>query len=134
MKKLVTVVTIAILLIGLVLLGLTDTVPRCAGRRPSEADVEEAVLKNIAGEYGASVYIPQWVTEVEVIEYGEPYIPGMMATRSYAIWPVKVYFIGGQRREEGEVCLHPGISYRGIPREWRVGKCFPPPQYLQNLP
>ena len=123
MKRRVTVLAIAILIIGLVLLGLNDTVPVYGFRWPSEAEVEEAVLKDIAGEHGPSVFHSQWVTEVEVIEYGEPYIPGMMAMRSYIIWPVKVYFIGDQQRVQREICLHEGISYRGISGEWRVGVC-----------
>ena len=54
--------------------------------RPSEVDVEEAVLRDIAGEYGSSVFHSQWVTEVEVIEYGEPYLPkGLLVCRPSAI-------------------------------------------------
>ena len=119
MKRLVIIVALAILIIGLVLLGLSDTwhIPR-----PSEKDVEEAVLRDIAGEDGPSVFHSQWVTEVEVIEYGEPYIPEGSFMRSYTIWPVKVYFIGDQQREQRKVCLHEGIS-----GEWSVGICFPRP-------
>jgi hypothetical protein len=107
-KRLVTVVAIAILLIGIVLLGLNDTVPRCACRRPSEADVEEAVLRDIAGENGPSVFHSQWVTEVEVIEYGEPCIDKLAMMRQYMCWPVKVYFIGDQQRVQRRVWLNKG--------------------------
>ena len=119
MKRVVIVAAIAALLIGLVLLGLSDTlhIPK-----PSEKDVEEAVLRDIAGENGPSVFHSQWVTEVAVIEYGEPYIPRYTAMRSYKIWPVRVYFIGDQRREQRKVCVFYDDMYTG---EWRVSKCWP---------
>lgn len=126
MKRLVIIVAIAILLIGLVLLGLSDTVLTSYFRRPSEADVEEAVLKDIAGEIGMGVFhnYYQWVTEVEVIEYGEPYIPPPRFTRMglYTIWPVKVYFIGDQQESHARVC----VTYLGAESaEWLVMRCLP---------
>jgi hypothetical protein len=120
-KRLVIVAAIAILLIGLVLLGLSDT---WLISRPSEKDVKEAVLKDIAGEYGPSVFHSQWVTEVEVIEYGEPYLPNrLMLTAeggSCIRWPVKVYFIDNQQKKvQRRVCVFYGGKFFG----WMVEAC-----------
>jgi hypothetical protein len=114
-KRPVILVALAILLIGLVLLGLSDTVPFRWSSWPSEADVEEAVLRDIAGENGPSVFHSQWVTEVEVVEYGEPCIDKLAMMRQYICWPVKVYFIGDQQRVQRIVWLNKGPF-----GEWRV--------------
>lgn len=100
-----------IAVVAICLLSLIVMSPGCDTGRPSEADVEEAVLRDIAGQ---EVYDCQWVREVEIIKYGEPYTAYFLV-REYEFWPVRVYFIGDQRREVREVHL-----YKDMFGEWRA--------------
>jgi hypothetical protein len=113
-KRLVTIVAPAILVVGLVLLGLSDTVPIRWSSWPSKVDVVEAVLRDIP---------IAWVTEVEIIKYSEPFSPQMCLMRSCIHWPVRVYIIGDQRKEEREVYL-----YEDIIGVWRLGWRFMSPE------
>ena len=102
---------IKIAVVAICLLSLIVMLPGCAIDRPTDADVEEAVLRDIAGE---EVYDCQWVTDVGIITYYEPYTAYFLE-REYKFWPVRVYFIGDQRREERKVHL-----YQDMSGEWRA--------------
>ena len=85
---------------------LIVVLPGRATGRPSNTDVEEAVLEYIAGLKSHAIIgiLPpyQWVERVEVIEYGTPYnVRTIIGDRRY--WPVRVYLIGDQREEEKQV-------------------------------
>ena len=106
MKVLAFIIVVALIVVSVVVL------PDLLGR-PSEARVEEAVLRDIAG--GIYYYDYRWVREVEVIEYGKPYTANFLLVREYKFWPVRVYFIGDQRKEEKEVLI-----YKDEFGEWRA--------------
>lgn len=91
---------VAICILSLIVMSLgCDT--------PSEADIEQAVLEEIAGRspvYGIEPRY-QWVEEVKVIDVGRPYtIRTVMG--DYTYWPVKVYLIGDEREEETRVDVY----------------------------
>lgn len=95
-------IVVAICLVILVVV-LIVVLPGRATGRPSNADVEEAVLKYIAELKSTAIIgiLPpyQWVERVEVIEYGTPYnVRTIIGDRRY--WPVRVHLIGDQRKEE----------------------------------
>jgi len=109
-------VFIVLLIVGLIV-ALVVVLPDRVGR-PSEADVEEAVLAHIGGlTLPISPILPlpsQWVEKVEVIAYGEPYtVQTSEGKRTF--WPVKVYLINGQHKEVKQVDL-----YRDEFRQWTV--------------
>lgn len=70
---------------------------------PTSEDIEEAILKGIAESEFTSY---KWVREVEVIAIGRSYTISSMVGE-YTYWPVKVYLIGDERKQEErvEVCL-----------------------------
>lgn len=73
------------------------------GTIPTSEDIEEAILKGIAESEFTSY---KWVREVEVIAIGRSYTISSMVGE-YTYWPVKVYLIGDERKQEErvEVCL-----------------------------
>ena len=96
------IVVVAICLLSLIVMPLG-----CDTGRPSDADIEEAVLKEIAGRtpiYGIEPRY-QWVQEVKVIDVGRPYTISTVIG-DYTYWPVKVYLIGDERREESRVEIY----------------------------
>lgn len=109
-------VFIVLLIVGLII-ALVVVLPGRVGR-PSEAAIEEAVLAHIGGmtlPISPNLPLPsQWVEKVEVIAYGEPYTV-QTSEGERAVWPVKVYLIGGQHKELKQVDL-----YRGEFRQWTV--------------
>jgi len=74
---------------------------------PSEADIEEAVLEEIAGRSSIYGFEPtwHWVQEVKVIQVGEPHTIRTI-WGDYTYWPVKVYMIGDGRSEEVRVDIY----------------------------
>ena len=98
-------VVVAICLVILIVV-LIVVLPGRATGRPSSADVEEAVLEYIAGLKSTAIIgiLPpyQWVDRVEVIEYGTPYNVRTI-TGDYRYWPVRVYLIDDQGKEEKQV-------------------------------
>ena len=108
---------IVLLIVG-VIVALAVVLPGRVGR-PSEADVERAVLAHIGGlmpTISPNLPLPyEWVEEVEVVEYGEPYtVQDPEGERK--VWPVKVYLIDGQHKELKQVDLY----YRDEYRQWEV--------------
>ena len=91
-----------IAVVAICLLSLIVMLPGCDTGRRSAADVEQAVLRDIA----AGDYNYQWVTGVEVIKYGEPYMAYPFTPKEYRLWPVRVYLVGDQRREQKDVFLY----------------------------
>lgn len=110
-------VFIALLIVG-VIVALAVILPGRVGR-PSEADVERAVLAHIGGlvlPISPNLPLPyEWVEKVEVIEYGEPYTV-QTSEGKRTVWPVKVYLIDGQHKELKQVDLY----YREEFRQWEV--------------
>ena len=108
-------------IIGLLIVGLVVAlVVLLPGRddRPSEATVKETVLAHVGGStplISPNLPLPdQWVEEVEVISYGEPYtIQSSEGKRT--VWPIMVYLIAGQHKEPKQVDL-----YRDESRQWQV--------------
>jgi hypothetical protein len=110
-------VFIILLIVGLIV-ALAVVLPGRVGR-PSEADVEHAILAYIRGvmlPISPNLPLPyEWVEGVEVIEYGEPYtVQDSEGERT--VWPVKVYLIDGQNKELKQVDLY----YRDEYRQWEV--------------
>lgn len=109
-------VFIVLLIVGLIV-ALVVVLPERDGR-PSEADVEEAVLAHIGGlvlPISPNLPLPyQRVEKVEVISYGEPYTVQTPEGKR-TLWPVKVYLINGQHKEVKQVDL-----YRDEFRQWTV--------------
>ena len=66
---------------------------------PTSEDIEEAILKGIA-ESEFTRY--KWVREVEVIAIGRSYTISSMVGE-YTYWPVKVYLIGDEHKQEEQV-------------------------------
>jgi hypothetical protein len=66
---------------------------------PTSEDIEEAILKGIAESEFTSY---KWVREVEVIAIGRSYTISSMVGE-YTYWPVKVYLIGDERKQEERV-------------------------------
>lgn len=75
--------------------------PSLSGR-PSQAAVEEAVLR-----YAATRASYEWVTHVEILEYGKSYT---VELRDFGLsrrfWPVRVRLSGQQREEVRRVDLY----------------------------
>lgn len=109
-------VFIVLLTVGLIV-ALVVVLPGRVGR-PSEADVEEAVLAHIGGltlPISPNLPLPyQWIEKVEVITYGEPYTV-QTSEGERTVWPIKVYLIDGQHKELKQVDL-----YRDEFRQWTV--------------
>jgi hypothetical protein len=109
-------VFIVLLIVGLIV-ALAIVLPGRVGR-PSEADVEQAILAHVTLMLSISPNLPlpyEWVEKVEVIEYGEPYtVQNSEGKRT--VWPVKVYLIDGQHKELKQVDLY----YRDEFRQWEV--------------
>ncbi|MFC2032303.1 hypothetical protein ACFLUS_02905 [Chloroflexota bacterium] len=82
----------------------------CVDGSPSNGDVKEAVLKSTL-KY--SKY--NWVQEVEVIAIGRPYTLNSIVGE-FKYYPVKVYLIGNERRQEGRVEV-----YQDEFGEWKAG-------------
>lgn len=79
----------------------------CDTGRPSDADIEGAVLNEIAGRAPIYGFEPRfsWVQEVHVIQVGTPYTIRTIIG-DYTYWPVKVYMIGDGRSEETRVEIY----------------------------
>lgn len=91
---------VAICILGLVTLSLgCDT--------PSEADIEQAVLNQIARSEPFLGFEPpyKWVQEVRVVDIGKSYTINTVVG-DYTYWPVKVRLIGDGREEETRVELY----------------------------
>ena len=91
-------------IIGLLIVGLiVALVVLLPGRddRPSETDVEEAILSHIGGmpaPISPNLPLPyEWVEGVEVIAYDEAYTV-QTSEGKRTLWPVKVYLINGQHK------------------------------------
>ena len=110
-------VFIVLLIVG-VIVALAVILPGRVGR-PSEADVEQAVLAHIRGvmlPISPNLPLPyEWVEKVEVVEYGESYTV-QTPEGERTVWPVKVYLIDGQHKELKQVDLY----YRDDFRQWEV--------------
>lgn len=110
-------VFIVLLIVG-VIVALAVVLPGRVGR-PSEADVEHAILAHIRGvilPISPNLPLPyEWVEKVEVIEYGEQYTVQTPEGKR-TVWPVKVYLIDGQHKELKQVDLY----YRDEFRQWEV--------------
>jgi len=110
-------VFIVLLIVG-VIVALAVILPGRVGR-PSEADVEQAVLSHIRGvilPISPNLPLPyEWVEKVEVVEYGEQYTV-QTPEGERTVWPVKVYLIDGQHKELKQVDLY----YRDEFRQWEV--------------
>ena len=106
---------LVLLIVGLIV-ALAVVLPGRVGR-PSQADVEQAILAHIGLMLSISPNLPlpdQWVEKVEVIAYGEPYTV-QTSEGERTVWPVKVYLMDGQHRELKQVDL-----YRNEFRQWKV--------------
>ena len=108
-------------IIGLLIVGLiVALVVLLPGRddRPSEATVRETVLAHVGGStppISPNLPLPdQWIEEVEVISYGEPYTMQTSGGKR-TVWPIMVYLIAGQHKEPKQVDL-----YRDESRQWQV--------------
>jgi len=99
-----------IAVIAICLLSLTVMLAGCDTGKPSAADVQDAVLRDIA-----SMYDYQWVKGVEITKYGEPFTGYMLAPIEYKFWPVRLYFVGNQRREEKDIFV-----YKDVFGDWRA--------------
>lgn len=97
-------------MIVICLLSLIVVLPGCDIGRPSAADVEGAVLRDIA-----SMYEYQWVSGVEIIKYGEPWKGYVLSPIEYEFWPVRLYLVGDQRREEKDIFV-----YKDVFGDWRA--------------
>ena len=109
------------IIIGLLIVGLiVALVVLLPGRndRPSEATVKEVVIANVGGStplISPNLPLPdQWVEEVEVVSYGEPYTM-QTSEGDRTVWPIMVYLITGQSRELRQVDL-----YRDESHQWQV--------------
>jgi len=109
-------VIIGLLIAGLIV-GLVIVLP---GRddKPSKATVKDAVLAHVGGStplISPNLPLPdQWVEEVEVISYGEPYTM-QTSEGKRTVWPIMVYLIADQHKELKQVDL-----YRDESRQWQV--------------
>jgi hypothetical protein len=100
MNRRVAIVAICLLSLSVMLLG-------CDTGRPSDADIQQAVLEEIAGRTPVYGFEPEWnwVQEVKVIDVGRPYTIRTIIG-DYTYWPVKVYMIGDGRSEETRVEIY----------------------------
>jgi hypothetical protein len=96
--------------VAICLLILIVTLPGCDTGRPSAADIEQAVLRDMATQY-----YYQWVTGVEIIKYGEPWTGYLLVPVEYEFWPVRLYLVGDQRREEKDIFV-----YKDLFGDWRA--------------
>jgi hypothetical protein len=108
-------------IIGLLIVGsIVALIVLLPGRdnRPSETTVKEAVLAHVGGStppISPNLPLPdQWVEEVEVISYGEPYTM-QTSEGKRTVWPIMVYLIAEQHKELKQVDL-----YRDESRQWQV--------------
>jgi len=82
------------------------TIPSLSNTPPSNQVIEAAVYKymtSLTSVYGLTPTY-EWLEKVEVIRIGIPYTVDFPYTRK--VWPIDVYLIGNQHREEieGIIC------------------------------
>jgi len=91
------------------------TIPSLSDTPPSNQIIEAAVYKYMTGLTSVYGLTPayEWLEKVEVIRIGIPYTVSFPYTRK--IWPIHVYLIGNERREEAE-----GIICQDEFGDWQV--------------
>lgn len=94
----------------------TPTTPSLSDTPPSNEIIEAAVYDYMIGLPSVYGMTPtyEWLEQVEVIRIGVPY---SLSPPPYGrkIWPIEVYLIGGQHREE-----RTGIIYQDHFGDWHA--------------
>ena len=103
-----------VLVVTICLLSLIVVSVGCDTGKPSDADIEQTIFRQIARYAELGITSLNWVQEVEVIALGRPSTIRTIFG-DYTYWPVKVYLIGGGRIEQQRVDF-----YKDEFGEWKV--------------